>query len=47
MRRIGIDVTAAVGAEHFDRDLRCHRTLHDDLFVDGLLFHDRLAVCVL
>ena len=47
MRGVGVDVTAAVGAEHLDRDLRRHRTLHDVLLVDGLFFHHRLAVSVL
>ena len=47
MRGVGIDVTAAVGAEHFDRDLRRHRSLRDVLLRDGLLFHHRFAVCVL
>ena len=46
MRGIGIGVTAAVGAEHLDRDLRRHRALHDVLFGDGLLFHDRVALRV-
>ncbi len=44
MRRVGVRVTAAVGAEHFDRDLRRHRSLHDVLFGDGLFFHHRLVV---
>ena len=46
MRGIGIDVTAAVRAEHLDRDLRRHRALHDVLFGHGLFFHDRFAVGV-
>ena len=44
MRRVGVRVTAAVGAEHLDRDLRRHRPLHDVLFGDGLFFHHRLVV---
>ena len=36
MRGVGIDVTAAVGAEHFDRDLRSDRPLDDGLLLDGL-----------
>ena len=43
VRGVGVDVTAAVGAEHFDRDLRRHRPLHDVLFGDGLFFHHRLC----
>ena len=46
MRGVGVRVTAAVGAEHFDRDLRGHRALHDGLLVDDLIFHHRLAVGV-
>ena len=42
MRCVGVDVSAAIGAEHFHRDLRRHRTLHDILFGHGLLLHDRL-----
>ena len=45
MRGVGVGVTAAIGAEHLDRDLRSHRTLHDGLGIgDLLLDHDRLAV---
>ena len=44
MRGVGVHVTAAVGAEHLDRDLRRHRPLHDVLFVDRLLLHHRLAI---
>ena len=44
MRRVGVHVTAAVRPEHFDRDLRRHRSLHDVLFGDGLFFHHRLVV---
>ena len=29
---VGVHVTTAVRAEHFDRDLRSDRTLHDSLF---------------
>ena len=46
MRRVGVDVAAAIRAEHFDRDLRRHRALHDELFVHGLVFHDSFAVFV-
>ena len=46
MRGVGVDITAAVGPEHLDRDLRRHRPLHDVLLVDGLFLHDRLAVSV-
>ena len=44
MRGIGVDIAAAIGAKHFDRDLRSHRALHDSLRVDDLFLHDRLAV---
>ena len=44
MRRVGVGITAAVGAEHFDRDLRRHRSLHDVLLGDGLFFHHRLVI---
>ena len=44
--RVGIDVTTAVCPEHLDRDLRCHRSLHDVLLGDGLLFHHRLAFSI-
>ena len=44
MRGVGVGVTAAVRAEHFDRDLRRHRSLHDVLFGDSLFFHHRLIV---
>ena len=44
MRGVGVDIAAAVGAEHLDRDLRSHRPLHDGLFGDGLFFHHRFAV---
>ena len=37
MRGVGVDVAAAVRAEHLDRDLRGHRTLDDRLGVDGLV----------
>ena len=47
MRRVGVGVTAAIRAEHLDRDLRRHRTLHDVLFGDGLFFHHRLVVSAL
>ncbi len=47
MRGVGVDVTAAVRAEHLDRDLRRHRPLHDVLLGHGLFFHDRLAIGVL
>ena len=43
---VGIDVTAAICPEHLDRDLRRHRSLHDVLLGDGLLFHHRLAFSV-
>ena len=46
MRRVGVRVTAAVGAEHFDRDLRRHRSLHDVLFGDRLILHHRLVISV-
>ena len=44
MRRICVRVSAAVRAEHLDRDLRRHRTLHDVLLGDGLFFRHRLVV---
>ena len=34
MRGVGVDVAAAVGAEHLDGDLRGHRPLDDGLFLD-------------
>ena len=34
MRGVGVDVAAAIRAEHLDRDLRGHRALHDGLRVD-------------
>ena len=44
MRSVGVHKTTTVSAEHFDRDLRCDRTLGDSLFVHPLFFHDRFAV---
>ena len=41
---VGIDIAAAIGAEHLDRDLRSHRALHDGLRVHDLVDHDRFAV---
>ncbi len=44
MRRVCVRIAAAVGPEHLDCDLRCHRTLSDVLLRNGLLFRDRFAV---
>ena len=44
MRGISIDVAAAIRSEHFDRDLRGHRALHDGLRIDFLIDQHRLAV---
>jgi len=44
MRGVGVGVAAAVGSEHFDRDLRGHRALHDRLGVHDLVHHYRFAV---
>src|ERR1700739_7819 len=46
MRRVCVDETATVGAEHLNRDLRGHWTLHDVLFGDGLFLHHRLSAYV-
>ena len=40
MRGVGVGVAAAVGAEHFDGDLRRHRALRDGLRLHGLIHHD-------
>ena len=32
MRGVGVEESAAIGAEHLDRFLRCHRSLRDGLF---------------
>ena len=34
---VGVEETAAVGAQHFDRFLRCHGALPDGLRLGGLL----------
>jgi len=50
MRGVGVDIAAAVGAEHFNGDLRGDGALHNDLFVHFLIHHhgdvgdDRLAL---
>ena len=44
MRRVCVHITAAIGPEHLNRDLRCHRSLHDVLFGDGLFLHHRLVI---
>ena len=43
VRGIGIHVTAAVGAQHFDGDLRCYRSLHNGLRRVCLIDHDSIA----
>ena len=43
MRRIGIHVAATVGAQHFDGDLRGHRSLGNGLF--GYRLAPRSLLC--
>jgi len=44
MCRIRIHVTAAVGSQHLDRDLRCYRALGDHLCCHDLVLHQKLSV---
>ena len=46
MRGVGVGVTAAVGAQHLDGDLRRHRPLHDGLRVERLVLHHWIALRV-
>ena len=41
---VRVDVAAAIGPQHLDRDLRSYRSLHNRLRLGDLLLHDRLAV---
>ncbi len=43
MRGVGVHIAAAIRAEHFDRDLRSHRSLHDGLVGDDLILHHRIS----
>src|SRR5438552_19165754 len=44
MRGVRVHVSAAIGTEHFDRNLRRNRSFHDALGIDLLIDHYGIAL---